>query len=60
MAVSLRFPEGTDVELLNANCSEDDAAKSGSCERNLNIHRDHGKLKLALNEVADWYYDRVD
>jgi len=51
--------EGTDIELLGANCSEDSAV-TGGCSRNLNVHRESGKLKLALNEAADWYYDRVD
>ncbi len=52
--------EGTDIELLGANCSEDNPALAGSCQRNLNVHRERGKLKLALNEAADWYYDRVN
>jgi hypothetical protein len=52
--------EGTDVELTGANCSEDDPVVTGTCIRNLNVHRERGRLKLALNEAADWYYDRVD
>ena len=52
--------EGTDVELFNVNCSEDNAAATGSCERTLNVHWEDGKLKLALNETSDWYYDRTD
>ncbi len=28
-------------------------------QRNLVVHKEHDKLKLALNEAADWYYDRV-
>jgi len=54
------FLEGTDIELLNADCSEDDPRAIGPCERNLNVHRDGGKLKLALNEAADWYYERIN
>jgi hypothetical protein len=26
----------------------------------LNVHREGGQLKLALNEAADWYYARED
>jgi len=26
----------------------------------LGVHREGGKLKLALNEAADWYYHRED
>jgi hypothetical protein len=51
--------EGTDVELLAANCSEDNATV-GNCRRNLNVHRDSKKLSLALSEAADWYYQRID
>jgi hypothetical protein len=51
--------EGTDLELLGANCSEDRPA-AGDCSRNLNVHRAGGKPKLALNEAADWYYERMD
>lgn len=52
--------EGTDVLLIGANCSEDHPAVTGTCERNLNVHSEKGRLKLALNEAADWYYDRVN
>ena len=52
--------EGTDIELLDANCTEDNPTAIGPCQRNLNVHRAGGKLKLALNETADWYFDRVD
>lgn len=51
--------EGTDVELLAANCSEDHPT-DGNCRRNLNVHKNGKKLSLALNEAADWYYQRID
>jgi hypothetical protein len=28
-------------------------------QRYLIVHKERGRLKLALNEAADWYYDRV-
>jgi hypothetical protein len=52
--------EGTDVELIHANCSEDRPLPTPDCSRNLNVHREGGKLRLALNEAADWYYQRED
>jgi hypothetical protein len=52
--------EGTDVGLIHANCSEASALTSPDCYRNLNVHREGGRLKLALNEAADWYYQRED
>lgn len=52
--------EGTDVGLIHANCSEDRPAQAPDCYRNLNVHREGGRLKLALNEAADWYYERQD
>ncbi len=52
--------EGTDIGLIHANCSEDRPLFSPDCYRNLNVHREGGKLKLALNESADWYYRRED
>ncbi len=52
--------EGTDVGLIHANCSEDRRPPEPDCYRNLNVHREGGKLRLALNEAADWYYQRED
>jgi len=52
--------EGTDIGLIHANCSEDRPVPTPDCYRNLNVHREGGKLKLALNETADWYYQRQD
>lgn len=53
--------EGTDIGLIHANCSEDHPSQGPSdCYRNLNVHREGGKLKLAMNEVADFYYERED
>jgi len=54
------FLEGTDVGLIHANCSEDHPVAVPECYRNLNVHREAGRLKLALNEAADWHYERVD
>lgn len=50
--------EGTDVGLIHANCSEDRPLVKSDCYRNLNVHLESGKLRLALNETADWYYQR--
>jgi len=52
--------EGTDIGLIHANCSEDRLLPMPDCYRNLNVHREGDKLKLALNEAADWYYQRED
>jgi hypothetical protein len=57
--------EGTDISLVHANCSEDrpltmQELPTPNCYRNLSVHREGGKLKLALNESADWYYERED
>jgi hypothetical protein len=44
-----------------ANLSEGDSSDSPS-KRGilyLEVHRENGKLRLARNESADWYYDRV-
>jgi hypothetical protein len=52
---------GTEVKLVGANLSEGDASDSSS-KRGvlyLEVHRENGKLKLARNESADWYYNRV-
>ena len=56
------FLGGTDVILVGAVVSEDappeTVEKIG--DRTLNVHRRSGKLALALNEVADWYFIRKD
>jgi hypothetical protein len=52
--------DGTDVGLINANCSEDHPIPTPSCYRNLNVHRARGNLKLAINEAADWYFERIE
>jgi hypothetical protein len=50
----------TEVLLVGAVCSENDLGSSSTqyCSRNLVVHREGGHLRLALNESADWYYDR--
>lgn len=50
----------TEILLLGAVCSEDDrdASSPHKCSRNLVVHRKDGHLRLALNESADWYYER--
>lgn len=51
---------GTDVELVDAVVSEDQVTTSPRIgTRTLNVHMRSGKLALALNEVADWYYERI-
>jgi hypothetical protein len=56
------FLGGTIVELQGANLSE--AEPPGALFRygsvNLPVHKEAGKLKLALNEAADFYYERAD
>lgn len=53
-----RFLDGTEIELRRANLSED-----GQSDRYgdlmLQVQREKGRLKLARNEAADWYYDRT-
>jgi hypothetical protein len=55
------FFGGTEIELVRANVSEDDLPESpprfGTVF--LQVHRERGQLKLARNEAADWYYERV-
>jgi len=51
---------GTDIGLIHANCGEEHPVVISECYRNLNVHREGGKLKLALNESADWYYEQVN
>jgi hypothetical protein len=55
---SYLFLDGTELELRRVNLSED-----GESDRYgdliLQVHRENGQLKLARNESADWYYDRV-
>ncbi len=55
------FLDGSDVNLIDAVVSENDAAGEPQRigYRTLNVHKRSGKLALALNEVADWYFDRV-
>ena len=55
------FVGGTDVVLVDAVVSEDQGTAPHKIgDRILNVHRRSGKLALAKNEVADWYYERVD
>lgn len=55
------FLSGSDVNLIDAVVSEDDASSTPQRigTRTLNVHKRSGKLALALNEAADWYFDRV-
>jgi len=52
------FLGGTDIILVGAVVSEDDPIGSAQRigDRTLNVHRRSGKLALAVNEVADWYF----
>ena len=52
------FLDGTQIELRNANLSEDEKADRYG-DLMLQVHREKGRLKLARNEAADWYYDRT-
>ncbi len=55
---SYRFLDGTEIELRRANLSEDgESDRYGDLM--LQVHREKGQLKLARNEAADWYYNRV-
>lgn len=62
--LSDEFLRGTDIELTGAivSFSEDDPSTYGSKRGvlNLQVHRENGKLRLARNEAADWYYERVE
>jgi hypothetical protein len=49
------FLGGTEVELTGATISEGDPSDS----LYLQVQRENGKLKLARNEAADWYYERI-
>jgi hypothetical protein len=59
---SNEFLDGTFVELRGANLSEGDPPgvpfRYGFV--NMNVHKELSKLKLAINEAADIYYERVD
>lgn len=55
------FLDGSDIVLMSVVVSEDD--QEGAAEqigdRIFNVHRRSGRLALALNEPADWYFVRV-
>ena len=55
------FWDGTHVVLIDAVLSEDDSGnvpeRTGT--RTLNVYIHSGRLALALNEVADWYYEPI-
>lgn len=52
--------DGTDVVLLDAVISKDDIDTLGKRigTQNLNVYRHSGRIALALNEAADWYFER--
>jgi hypothetical protein len=52
------FLDGTELELTRANISEDEKSDRYG-DLFLQVHRKDGKVKLARNESADWYYERV-
>jgi hypothetical protein len=56
------FLNESDVNLIDALISEDDApsAQHRIGDLTLNVHKRNGKIALALNESADWYFDRVE
>jgi hypothetical protein len=51
----------TEIELAGAIVSESDPPTAPSARGSLmlQVHRERGQLKLARNEAADWYYERV-
>ena len=55
------FLDGTDLVLIDADLSEDDPANSPerAGTRALGVCFRSGRLALAKNESADWYYERV-
>ena len=59
---SQEFLDGTKVELLNFDHSEDQAPGAswqyGPLE--LFVHREEGKIKLARSEPLEWYYERTN
>jgi len=58
-SINNHFMGGTDVVLSNALVSDDDEKIPEQIgEMNLNVHDHGGKIALARNEVADWYFER--
>lgn len=54
------FLDGSDVVLTNAAVTEaDEKSPPQFGEMFLNVHDRSGKMALARNEAADWYYDRI-
>jgi len=54
------FLDGSEVVLVNAGLSDNDATRAPSFgDLNLYTHDRSGKVALARNEVADWYYERI-
>jgi hypothetical protein len=58
---SNEFLGGTEIELSGAILTENDPFDSQLRHGflNLQVHREKGKLRLARNEVADSYFDRI-
>jgi len=54
------FMGGSDVVLLNAVVTDDDDKMPPRFgDMTLNVHDHAGKLALARNEAADWYFERI-
>ena len=53
---------GSNIILVGAVVSEDDPTSSArrTGDRTLNAHKRSGKLALAINEAADWYFVRIN
>lgn len=53
---------GSNIILVGAVVSEDDSTSSARRigDRTLNAHKRSGKLALAINEAADWYFVRIN
>jgi len=55
------FLGGSDVVLISCVVGEDDTASSERLgDRILIVHNRLGKLALAINETADWYFVRIN
>lgn len=58
--VENRFLSGSDVILTNAAVSEgDETLPLRFGDLTLNVHDHFGKVALARNEAADWYFERA-
>jgi hypothetical protein len=54
--------DGSEIELLGFDLSDRDPTIHNPNQgvQNLQVHRTDGKIRLALNEAFDWYFERVN